>query len=271
LFSQSFYSVSAPDEYSLASFFVGFRSSLAVHYFYFTSGRLASYRPTLRKTDVMEFPLPQTHQITFAQLERMSDDQIDQNASEIYSLDETEQILVQDFVDITLKDFKGDSSSPGRQPVWTGDSTKEINEYSACFIDVLQSGFGQNKGISATLYLAKNCTNFPINVVAFHLESSTIQGISVNLFDKKLLLDKLNQLDSVMRGQGSDYGGIYYQRVIKLYQSIPIEIETGKFLNSPTVFIVKPNQRRYWTRSSALRDADEVASDIFLWNKIAAN
>jgi hypothetical protein len=35
----------------------------------------------------------------------------------------------------------------------------------------------------------------------------------------------------------------------------------------PTVFIVKPDQVRYWTRSMALRDADEVAGDIMLWRE----
>ena len=35
----------------------------------------------------------------------------------------------------------------------------------------------------------------------------------------------------------------------------------------PTIFLVKPDKVRYWTRSMALRDADEVAADIILWQK----
>ena len=30
----------------------------------------------------------------------------------------------------------------------------------------------------------------------------------------------------------------------------------------PTVLLLKPDQRRYWTRSQALRDADELAVTI---------
>jgi hypothetical protein len=37
--------------------------------------------------------------------------------------------------------------------------------------------------------------------------------------------------------------------------------------NIPTVFLIKPNQIRYWTRSMAMRDADEVAGDIMLWRE----
>ena len=35
----------------------------------------------------------------------------------------------------------------------------------------------------------------------------------------------------------------------------------------PTVFIVKPDQIRYWTRSMAMRDADDVAGDIMVWRE----
>ena len=41
--------------------------------------------------------------------------------------------------------------------------------------------------------------------------------------------------------------------------------ENGKTHNVPTVFLIKPNQVRYWTRSVALRDADEVACDLMQW------
>jgi hypothetical protein len=30
----------------------------------------------------------------------------------------------------------------------------------------------------------------------------------------------------------------------------------------PTVYLIKPDKIRYWTRSMALRDADEVVADI---------
>jgi hypothetical protein len=30
----------------------------------------------------------------------------------------------------------------------------------------------------------------------------------------------------------------------------------------PTIYLIKPDKIRYWTRSMALRDADEVAADI---------
>ncbi len=40
--------------------------------------------------------------------------------------------------------------------------------------------------------------------------------------------------------------------------------------NIPTVFLIKPNQLRYWTQSVALRDADEVASDLLHWSQLGS-
>ncbi len=49
----------------------------------------------------------------------------------------------------------------------------------------------------------------------------------------------------------------FYQRVARIYASTPFEGE-----QVPTVYLIKPDKIRYWTRSMALRDADEVSADI---------
>ena len=57
----------------------------------------------------------------------------------------------------------------------------------------------------------------------------------------------------------SDSGGIFYQRVARIYTST-----TWNGEQVPTVYLVKPDKIRYWTRSMALRDADEVSADIMM-------
>jgi hypothetical protein len=37
--------------------------------------------------------------------------------------------------------------------------------------------------------------------------------------------------------------------------------------NKPTIFVIKPDMRGYWTRSNALNDGDEVAADLFNWTQ----
>jgi hypothetical protein len=57
-------------------------------------------------------------------------------------------------------------------------------------------------------------------------------------------------------------GGIFYQRVAMVYSEYRHERRS-----IPTVYIIKPDRVRYWTRSTALRDADEVAADVQLWRR----
>ena len=57
-------------------------------------------------------------------------------------------------------------------------------------------------------------------------------------------------------------GGIFYQRVALVYSEFQHEKRV-----IPTVYVIKPDRIRYWTRSAALRDADEVAADVQLWQQ----
>jgi hypothetical protein len=70
----------------------------------------------------------------------------------------------------------------------------------------------------------------------------------------------LNKL--FMAQPSSDNGGIFYQRVARIYTST-----TRNGEQVPTVYLVKPDKIRYWTRAMALRDADEVSADIVLGRK----
>jgi hypothetical protein len=53
--------------------------------------------------------------------------------------------------------------------------------------------------------------------------------------------------------------GFHFERSARIYAPHPTP--KGKV---PTIFLIKPDQRRQWTRSMAMRDADEVAAEIML-------
>ena len=57
----------------------------------------------------------------------------------------------------------------------------------------------------------------------------------------------LSKIDKLLTEQRSP--GIFVQRNMRCY--------IGNI-----IYVIKPDQRRYWTRSSALRDADEVYAEI---------
>ena len=136
--------------------------------------------------------------------------------------------------------------------------------YCEHFNRVLRSGFGQDKKISATIFTEKSEPFLPVRLVAIHLETPDKQFIQKESIDSPKLIERLKELDSKFLESTNrpEEGGIFYQRVAHVYDNMLMD---GRKI--PTVFIVKPDQVRYWTRSMAMRDADEVAGDIMLWRE----
>jgi hypothetical protein len=266
LYSQSFCGVRTPDDHSLASLALVLNSSLAVYYFFLTGGRLGSYLPTLLKEDIEQLPLPKENGITISSLSSMSFEDIDRRAQGLYGLKEVERILVDDFFNISLIDYTGVRASPGRQPVIADEperSRRILRAYCESFLRVLRAGFGEDKPVCATIFQAESTEPVPFCLVAVHLDWPGREVIVEDALAGDGLLDRLHWLNERSLQAKPEDGSIFYQRVARVYQMIVIGQQ-----RVPTVYLVKPNQVRYWTRSVALRDADEVAADILLWGQI---
>jgi hypothetical protein len=134
--------------------------------------------------------------------------------------------------------------------------------YCDFFTRVLRAGFGQDKKISATIFREEGKTSVPVRLVAIHLDSPGESLVRLENITSPSLIKRLRKLDAkfLKSRKRRAEGGIFYQRVARVYDTMLVE---GREV--PTVFIVKPDQKRYWTRSMAMRDADEVAGDIMLW------
>ena len=252
LFSQSFYGVAGPTEEALGAIALILRSSLAVHFFYMTSGRLASYRPTIRQTDLVKVPIPKKTNVTFDMLASASEKTIDELAFDLFSLSKSERVLVEDFFSYTLEDFKMRRDSAGRQPIKKSERTSRLSTYCDWLIDTLKSGFGDKKAISSMVYTSSSEKSLPYCIVAIRLADGRakreVQELSFEQ-SRKLVLD-LSDKGAV--------GNIFYRRILRVYLSE--RLSDGTMI--PTVYIIKPHEERYWTRSSAMRDTDEITADL---------
>lgn len=265
LFSFSFIGVHAPDTSDLATLALVVNSSLAVHFLYLSSGRLASYRPTLRKVDFEQIPLPIHSDLQLDELKSLSPDEIDNLAFELFNLAPVERILVEDFVNFTLSDFKDGANSMGRQPCTNESIRIVLHDYCTWFMTIVKSGFGQDKAISATIYSTEELAAFPYCIAAFHLDvNDRVEPVEVIELNRDQARQLLSRLESVLGDEERQTGGIFHKRVARVYTSTLQNVE------SPSIVIVKPNEQRYWTRSVAMRDADEVSADIVQWNLAAA-
>ena len=269
LYSKSFSGVHTLDEKIQASIALSYNSMLSVYFFFLTSGRLASYRPSLRNEDIKTLPVVLSPDLSLDQLSKLSEAEIDEKVFRLYHLNPTERVLVSNFVDITLPDFKNARNALARQPVTASCQHKKdtLQAYCELFLSVLEAGFGEDKSICATIFTTDSGTNLPYCIVAIHLDWSKQKPISYEYLRKEDLLIKLADLELEFQKQNN--GAIYYRRVCRVYWNIQV-MDHGVKRNIPTVFLIKPNQLRYWTQSVALRDADEVASDLLQWSQLGS-
>lgn len=248
LCNESYYSIHCGSDAVLEAACLVFNSKIAVYILLLTSGRFL-YRPKPSKGELLGLPVPSTEQQWNYTLDEPAT--IDRLSFDLFQMNEAERILVEDMIDYTLADFIGNEQSVGRQSTLsTGtDSENHLRAYCETFARVLTAGFGDQKSISATIFQVEE-EHIPYRLVAFELSGATTNRVGVRKMDSEELLAEFRRLNA----QSHSQGGIFNQRVVRIY-----DVDNGL----PTVFIVKPDQKRFWTRSTALQDGDEVALDLF--------
>lgn len=260
LFTQSYLSVHIPIEWSayLESACLSFNSIFAVYFLLLTSSRFASYRPEALVSEFLRVPIPEPQPNIVDNLQSYED--IDRSIYEAFNFKDAECVLIEDLFNITLSDFKGDSYSPGRkttQRKTDSEEEPELRNYCDYFIRVLNAGFGQDKHITATVFQETGRDLLPYRLVAFELNGLNDEQFRTESLDTPDLLAELETLNQTWLCSNKSSGGsIYHQRVARVYD------HRG---NTPTIFILKPDAYRYWTRSMGLHDADEVAADFVHW------
>lgn len=261
LCNRSYITVNAPPAL-LETAFLSFNSLVAVYFLLLTSSRFATYRPEPKVEELLTVPIPSQSENMLDSLDSPRD--IDQRVFKAFELKDAEQVLIEDLFDYTLADFRGNDQSAGRQATareQDGLSEPQLDAYSRYFIRVLKAGFGRDKAIKATIFQGESGAPLPFRLIAFQLGRIDGEEIEIQRIKTAALIREFERLNSVQKKSSSSCGGIYHERLARIYDS-----SSG----TPSIFIFKPNLARYWTRSAGLCDADEVAADLFRWQQSVA-
>jgi len=265
--SESYVSIHIPEKYTslLNAACLVYKSKLAVYYLLLSSGSFSGYIPKVNVDDLLRVPIPE---LSVGDLQNIKTiDDIDERIRQAFEFKDSEWVLINDLFNYTLPDFKGDVASPGRKRTYRRDNGQshnntepELTAYCEYFLRVLKAGFGQDKQVCATIFQEQTKTLLPIRLVAIYLNKPDSGGVHIEPIDSPDLMELLENLNKLYLERGSiEDGGIFYQRVARIYDSV--ELNGVKI---PTIYLIKPDKIRYWTRSMALRDADEVAADIMI-------
>ncbi|OBQ03167.1 MAG: restriction endonuclease subunit M [Anabaena sp. LE011-02] len=266
--SESYVSIHIPESHisQLNAACLSYNSKLAVYYLLLSSGRFASYIPEVNVDDLLRVPIPE---LSVGELKNIKTiDDIDKCIRQAFEFKDSEWVLINDLFNYTLPDFKGDGASPGRKRTHRIDNSQsqnntepELTAYCEYFLRVIKAGFGQDKQVCATIFQEQTKTLLPVRLVAIYLNIPNCHGVNLEPIDSPNLIELLEKLNKSYLKTGSiEHGDIFYQRVARIYDSVQMN-----GIKIPTIYLIKPDKIRYWTRSMALRDADEVAADIMTW------
>lgn len=255
LCNESYYSLHSARRGDLEAACLVFNSHLAVYFLLLTSGRFV-FIPKPSKSELLGLPLPSDSHVQIEDINAHT--QIDAIVFDLFGLKVAERVLVEDMMEFTLSDFLEGERSIARQKTHPDreDDESYLRSYCSFFIRVLKAGFGADKAVAATIFQS-NSEDMPYRLVAFTLGEGSAEAIGVRSIGSAELLSEFEQLNLTTKGEN---GGIYNQRFVRIYNA-----SSGV----PTVFIIKPDQKRFWTRSMGLQDADEVALDLFTWRQQA--
>ncbi|MCW5552346.1 MAG: N-6 DNA methylase [Verrucomicrobiae bacterium] len=263
LCSDSYVTVHAPPEHReiLEAAWLAQNSKWATYYQLLTSGRFGAFLPQPLEDELRSLPLPEPSPGLLDGIKSLAD--ADNRIRALIRFKESEWTLIEDLFEFTLPDFKGDARSPGRLPTLRklhghkGTVESDLQGYAGQFIRVLKAGFGDEKDICTTIFQEPLAARLPVRLLAIHLDWPGRKLVEIAPMDSEALLQRLAKLYTECMKAPGNASGFHFERSARLYA--PHLTPDGKV---PTVFLIKPDQRRQWTRSMAMRDADEVAAEI---------
>jgi hypothetical protein len=265
IFERSLISVHAPPDHTdlLETSCACYNSLVATYYLFLTSGRFAFDRSEPWVGELRRLPIPTVGTNVLTGISSL--EELDTRVYNLFSLQEAETILIEDMVHYTLTDFKGTGDRPGYQTTRRGKPSNgqrqpepDLQRYCEIVLRVLKAAYGQDKAIGAVIFSESAQTRLPVRLVAIYLNDPAINSVRIALLQSLDLQRRLLQVYNL--AQDAQGEPVAYQRCVRTYDTARTEVNT-----SLIVHIVKPDQMRYWTRSMALRDADEIAADMALW------
>lgn len=178
---------------------------------------------------------PLRDEIGIGKLEAIIEDELE-NA---FGLTEKDRVYISDTLDFNLDIFQRKMESIGYSRVLVGDSKCYASTLMRAF-DTLLEGIGFKVGV--TVFDVHSYE--PLQMVVLRLN---VAEEEVNVGNWADFDDSLKQIDHFLTSKHSD--GVYLRKTLKYY-------------DGSVVYIIKPNQKRFWTRMQAYDDAAAIMNDI---------
>ena len=167
--------------------------------------------------------------------------QLDKAVFDLYDLNDDERILVEDTTQITIDLYMNrEKSAALKKP-----KASDLEAYTLSFMSVIEPFFDtlKERSIAADIF---DIANTPLQVVKFSIVRYPGREQIVQTIQAEDLITVLQSIAKQLPPQLGDR--VFTRRNLKVY--------VGE-----NIYIIKPRQLRYWSRSAGLNDADAVLAE----------
>jgi len=167
--------------------------------------------------------------------------ELDNAVFELYQLEAWERVLVEDMLDLTI----GHQRKHAKSKALATPATADCERYAQSLIGVIQPFLMTNRrqSLAAEVYQVEG----PLRVVKFQFVRGKNAEPKLTVVAREELSCILGRIAASLDNEMS--AELYTRRHLRLYAE-------------DTFYIVKPAQRRFWSRSAAMADADSVLKDL---------
>lgn len=155
------------------------------------------------------------------------------------SLTERDKIIINDTLVFNLGLFKDGHNSIGFKRTQLPENIKYAE---TLYNDINSFLLSSNTKVSATIYDVQ--LNDPLNLIILHFGKEVKEIEIKNISELRKQLQEIDQYTIQKKAHS-----IYVQKHIKYH-------------DKDTVYLIKPNQKRFWTRTQAMEDASSLIADI---------
>ncbi len=240
---------------------IAYNSKFAVCFFALTSSSFPLYISQISVGELLKLPIPdKALEISTCG----SFEEIDEAVRRAFEFTTADWTLIEDLLKYTLPDVLRTTPGPARFSTQRQDKDDvkepELTEYAKAFTRVVKGTFGKNKSVASTVFTEPDGRKLPVRMLTIHLDAPARDGVLIEPIEADRLLDNLAEFHADLLKQKSrdaTGSGLGFQRVAYFFH--PSREDGRRVMN---LTIVKPDECRYWTRSTAMRDADQLANAI---------
>jgi hypothetical protein len=130
-------------------------------------------------------------------------------------------------------------------------------------IRVLDATFASRFRSSAIIFAEEEAQKpLAVRLLAIHLADHPGLPVQLSRLSSEDLYKRLKEFEGRSK-QADSIGLAWAPRSIRLYDFVH---EAGRRI--PTVFLIRPDEVRFWTRAEALQEGDEIARDLLSWTEL---